>query len=382
VSGKETGDVGSPNAKLKAASNTRSQFSVLGPSVAEKGAHVSTPPRPPRIRGEKRFAVTDLLRNTSVQARGTDEMMNAKLIETTRIERDPDQPRRTFPQESLDELAASLAARGVLLPILVRYNHDTDMYIVIDGERRWRAAKIAGLEKVPAVVVEKDQSEDERLVDQLTANIQREDLNDVDRAQGLKRLKAAMQNVPWELVADVVGIKRSRIYQLLDLLDPAKVTDTEREAIQRGALSEKGVRSVLRHLSGPKREGLQQVMVEDKLSVQEATAASAALVANPHITDDTPVAQVVEAIRKVRHEAKNPRPPQEWMDERAAVAGAAHLPVADAATVSETLELAQRLQTLLVAFTDIPVSPAAARKLRASVRRLRDAADLYLDQSR
>ena len=194
MSGKETGDVGSPNAKLKTASNTRSPFSVLGPGVAEKGAHVSTPPRPPRIRGEKRFAVTDLLRNTSAQARGTDEMMNAKLIETTRIERDPDQPRRTFPQDSLD-------ARGVLLPILVRYNRDTDMYIVIDGERRWRAAKIAGLEKVPAVVVEKDQSEDERLVDQLTANIQREDLNDVDRAQGLKRLKAAMQNIPWEQVA-------------------------------------------------------------------------------------------------------------------------------------------------------------------------------------
>ncbi len=232
-------------------------------------------------------------------------------------------------------------------PILVRYDSAADMYVVIDGERRWRAAKIAGLEKMPAVVVEKEQSGSERLIDQLTANIQREDLNDVDRAEGLKRLKAAMHNAPWDQVADIVGIKRSRIYQLLDLLDPAKVTDGEREAIQRGTLSEKGVRSVLRHLSGSKREGLQRMMEEDKLSVQEATAAKDALVANPHITDETPVAQVVEAIRQMRHEARHPRPPEEWAAERAAIAGGvAACPLPNEASVAEALDLARRLQTL------------------------------------
>jgi len=339
----------------------------------------------PRVRGSRpKFAVTDLLRNTSTQARGTDEMMNAKLIEVARIERDPEQPRRTFPQESLEELAASLAARGVLQPILVRYDSAADIYVVIDGERRWRAAKIAGLAKMPAVVVEKEQSGSERLIDQLTANIQREDLNDVDRAEGLKRLKGAMHNAPWDQVADIVGIKRSRIYQLLDLLDPAKVTDGERAAIQRGTLSEKGVRSVLRHLSGSKREGLQRMMEEDKLSVQEATAAKDALVANPHITDETPVAQVVEAIRQMRQEARHPRTPDEWATERAAIAGGARLPATNEASVAEALDLARRLQTLLVAFTDTavaPVSAAATKRLRTAVRRLREATDLYLDQT-
>lgn len=340
--------------------------------------------RPPRVRGEKRFAVmTDLLRDTSSRGKGVEELLSAKQINLDRIVADPAQPRKAFPQESLDELAASIRSRGVLQPIRVRYDRAADVYIVIDGERRWRAATLAGIAALPAVVVDAEQSEGDRLIDQLMANIQREDLNAVDRAEGLERLREAMGGAPWDQVADAVGIKRSRLYQLRDLLDPAKVTDNERAAIQRGTLSEKHVRSVSRHLSGPKREGLLRVMEEDKLSVQEATAAKNALIANPHITDSTPVEQVVEAVRRVRQEARQPRPPEEWTSVRAAVAGASNLPAVDAATVEEAAQLAARLGTLLVAMTDgrAALPAAATRRLRQQVRRLREAADLYLDSN-
>ncbi len=360
------------------------------PAPANSPPSEPTPPPPnrPRVRGEKRFAVmTDLLRDTSSRGRGTEELLSAKQINLDRIAPDPEQPRKAFPQESLEELAASIKTRGVLQPIRVRYDRTSDLYIVIDGERRWRASTLAGIASLPAIVVDEAQSGGDRLIDQLMANIQREDLNAVDRAEGLNRLKEAMGetmgHVTWDQVADAVGIKRSRLYQLRDLLDPAKVTDSERAAVQRGTLSEKHVRSVLRHLSGNKREGLQRAMEEDHLSVQEASDAAKALVANPHITDATPAAEITEAVRRVRREARLPRPPEEWTSVRAAVAGASNLPIVGAAEVDEASRIAVRLGNLLVAMTDgtPPASGAATKRLRAAVRRLREAADLYLDSN-
>lgn len=362
---------------------------VVSLPTKKRGAASPEPPsNKPLVRGKKPFAsMGDLLRDTSSRGKGVEELLSAKQINLDRIAPDPEQPRKSFPQESLEELAASIQTRGVLQPIRVRYDRTTDMYIVIDGERRWRASTLAGIPAMPAIVVDEAQSGGDRLIDQLMANIQREDLNAVERAEGLNRLKEAMSetmgNVTWDQVADAVGIKRSRLYQLRDLLDPAKVTDSERAAVQRGTLSEKHVRSVLRHLSGNKREAVQQAMEEDHLSVQEATDAAKALVANPHITDATPVAEIVEAVRRVRREARQPRPPEEWTSVRAAVAGASNLPTVGAAEVDEAAGLAARLGTLLVAMTDgsPSASGAATKRLRAAVRRLREAADLYLDSS-
>ena len=78
--------------------------------------------------------------------------MNAKQIRRDRIVPDPNQPRKTFPQESLEELAASLKARGMLQPISVWYDSADDHYVIIYGERRWRASGMAGMEVLPAIV--------------------------------------------------------------------------------------------------------------------------------------------------------------------------------------------------------------------------------------
>ena len=329
--------------------------------------------RPP-----KRFSVvTDLLKDTSSRGVGVEDMMNAKQIRRDRIVPDPEQPRKSFPQESLEELADSLKARGMLEPISVWYDRAGDRYVIISGERRWRAAGIAGLEVLPAIVRE-DQESSERLIDQLMENLQREDLNAVDRAEGLTRLKEAMGGVSWERVAESVGLKRTRIFQLLDLLDTEKTPEPEQRAVRRGELTEKHIR-VLRRVSGPLREGLRRVMIEDKLSAKEADLAADALVQNANMTIHASAEQVAEAVRRIRTEARTPREPEPRMNLRAMIPGGGSLPTMDAAAIADLQTSAERLLRYLLAMTTEPLDPAEARRLRPLLKRLRDIADLYLD---
>ena len=97
---------------------------------------------------------------------------------------DPKQPRRTFPEESLLELCDSIRQDGVIQPIEVTETR-AGQYMIVHGERRWRAALMADLNTIPAVVRRHDYDTITRLVRQLVENMQREDLNDVDRAAGL-----------------------------------------------------------------------------------------------------------------------------------------------------------------------------------------------------
>lgn len=333
---------------------------------------------PSRASRPKRFAVVaDLLKDTSSRAAGVEEMMNAKQIRRDRIVPDPDQPRKSFPQESLDELAASLKSRGMLQPIAVWYDRARDQYVIIHGERRWRAAGIAGLDVLPAIVRE-DQEVGERLIDQLMENLQREDLNDVDRADGLNRLKEAMGGVAWERVAEAVGIGRTRLFQLLDLLDERKTPEPERQAVRKGELTEKHIR-VLRRVSGPLREGLRRVMIEDRMSAKEADMAADALVQNPRMSISATPEQVAAAVRRIRTEAKTPREPEPRLNLRGLLPAGQELPAIDAAALTDVRASAERLLRYLLAMATEPLDPAEARRLRPLIRRLRDTADLYLD---
>jgi hypothetical protein len=104
------------------------------------------------------------------QFQGRVQLRDACLIRLDRIEADPNQPRAEFDAESLDRLAASLKQRGQLQPIRVRWDDVNSRYIVIVGERRWRAAKLAGLESLACVVVPGNASPEEILEDQLVEN--------------------------------------------------------------------------------------------------------------------------------------------------------------------------------------------------------------------
>ncbi len=172
---------------------------------------------------------------------------------------DPDQPRRTFPEDSLQELGDSIEQDGVIQPIEVT-EMGANYYMIVHGERRWRAAQMVGLETIPAVVRRRDYDTVTRLVRQLVENIQREDLNDVDRAAGLLRLRELLQSeldakpaegkddnnaspwaktITWAKVGKRLGYSRQRIHQLIRLLE---LPETIKEDVRAGKLSERETR--------------------------------------------------------------------------------------------------------------------------------------------
>src|SRR5439155_18577665 len=144
----------------------------------------------------------------------TDSRGGVREIEIGRIRPNPNQPRIQFGEESIDELADSIAERGVLQPILLRPHGDGEGYEIIAGERRWRAAQRARLHTIPAIVREIDEATTAELA--LIENIQREDLNAIEEAEGYKQLIDRHGHTQ-ENVARIVHKSRSHVANLLRL---------------------------------------------------------------------------------------------------------------------------------------------------------------------
>lgn len=221
--------------------------------------------------GKRRFTVDALFTDHRPQAVGVEDLPTAKEIRLDRIEADPDQPRRTFDPERLAELTASIQREGILQPIAVSYQAERDIYIVIHGERRFRAAQAAGLTTVPAIV--RDVPVERRLLQQLMENIVRDDLNAVDRAAALRTLKQQLNDAPWDDVAEMVGIRRSRLFQLLGT---EKLPVSVQEDIRTGRLSEKQSRA-LQGLPPVQQEALRDAMLERELTAEQALSVARAL---------------------------------------------------------------------------------------------------------
>ena len=144
--------------------------------------------------------------------KGAGEMIRISSIEPRR-----DQPRKTFERESLEQLAESIQKYGVLQPIIVRPNQIIDdTYEIIAGERRWRAAKLAGLDEIPAVILDGDDLKIAQV--SIIENIQREDLNAVEEALAYQALIDRF-GLTQDQVSKQVGKSRSAIANLLRLLD-------------------------------------------------------------------------------------------------------------------------------------------------------------------
>jgi ParB family chromosome partitioning protein len=218
-----------------------------------------------RGKSRRRFSVDALFEDTRPQASGVADLTEAKVIDLNRIVADPDQPRRTFDPDRLEELADSIRVEGVLQPIVVRFEPSKDHYVVVHGERRWRASQAAGLTSIPAIV--KDVPVERRLVQQLMENVVRDDLNAVDRAAALRALRSQLGNPPWEDVAAAVGIKRSRLFQLLGT---EKLAPAVQEDIRSGVLSEKQSR-VLQGLPPDRQAALHSYLLSNSLAVSETT---------------------------------------------------------------------------------------------------------------
>lgn len=138
---------------------------------------------------------------------------NLKILKITEVEPNRDQPRKTFNQESLEELAESIKTYGVIQPIVV--SRQNGYYGIVAGERRWRAAKIAGLEEIPAIIRDDDEQVNKEIA--LIENIQREDLNPFEKALGIRRLMDKY-GMTQEQVAKKLGKSRSSISNTVRIL--------------------------------------------------------------------------------------------------------------------------------------------------------------------
>lgn len=187
-----------------------------GPATA---AHAPLP-SPPAQAGAAKF-------------RGISEHRKSLVVPVDRLVPDPDQPRKEFDQGELDRLAASLKARGQLQPIRIRWDDAASQWVVVAGERRFRAAIMAGLPTLLCVEARADQSADDRLEDQLTENCIREDLKPVEQAHAFKAL---LDRKGWSYreLADHLHVSAGGIAQALALL---RLPEPIQERVDAGALA-------------------------------------------------------------------------------------------------------------------------------------------------
>ena len=201
----------------------------------------------------------EMARETPVSGDGAAQQSSGvRMLPVSSLSPHPDQPRRHFDEAMLDELAASIASRGLIQPIVVRpHGHD---YQIVAGERRWRAAQRARLHEVPVVVRDFDDAETLEIA--LIENIQREDLNAIEEAQAYQRLAGEYGHTQ-EVLAKIVHKSRSHVANLLRLLElPAQV----QSQVVDGSLSMGHARALL---GSPDVESLADQVVSRGLSVRE-----------------------------------------------------------------------------------------------------------------
>lgn len=172
------------------------------------------------------------------------------------------QPRRIFDKNSINELAESIKSKGLVQPILVRpSSNNPDEFEIIAGERRWRAAQIAQLHELPAVVKNLDDSEALEMA--IIENVQRADLSPIEEASGYKKLME-QYNHTQEALAPIVGKSRSHISNIIRLLNlPASIQDM----ITEGIISSGHARAIM---NSAFPEQLAKKIVNEKLSVRQA----------------------------------------------------------------------------------------------------------------
>ncbi|OTG65225.1 ParB/RepB/Spo0J family partition protein [Acinetobacter silvestris] len=186
-----------------------------------------------------------------------------KQIDVEQLKRGAYQPRRFIDEQDLQELAASIKKHGVMQPIVIRPIDDEHTpYEIIAGERRWRAAKIAGLATVPAIV--RDLTDQVAIALALIENIQRQDLNPIDQALALQRFHEEF-GLSHQEIADTVGKARTTVSNLLRLLSLA---DEIKDLMQQGQIDMGHARAILT-LKAKDQLHIAKIVIEKSLSVRQ-----------------------------------------------------------------------------------------------------------------
>ena len=184
-------------------------------------------------------------------------------LKTTDIEPNRSQPRKNFDKEKLNSLADSIKEHGVIQPIIVTADK-SGRYTIVAGERRWRAAKIAGLKTVPVLV--KDYSEQAVAEIALIENLQREDLNPIEEANGYKELCSAY-GLTQDEISQMVGKSRSAVANSMRLLS---LEEEIQQKLMTGEISEGHARAILSLTGYELRIFLTNAIIEQELNVREA----------------------------------------------------------------------------------------------------------------
>lgn len=199
------------------------------------------------------------LMSEAAEESGSNALVNDLPIDA--IEPNPNQPRSTLDEAGIEELAASIQKDGLLQPIVVRPNRKG--YQIIAGERRWRACKKNGMNRVPVKVMNVNEVETLKLA--LIENLQRTNLNPIEEAKGYKELLSAANLKQSELAA-AVSKSRSSVTNALRLLD---LPEDVQQLLYEGKLSSGHGRAILTVSDQEKRSALARKVVEEKLSVRE-----------------------------------------------------------------------------------------------------------------
>ena len=191
----------------------------------------------------------------------TEEKEPQTLVKITKVEPNREQPRKNFDEDALQELADSIKQFGLLQPILVQDRKD--YYEIIAGERRWRAAKLAGLKEVPVII--RNYTEQEIVEISLIENIQREDLNPIEEAKAYKNL-IDEYNLKQDQVAEKVSKSRTAVTNALRLL---KLDDRVQEMLINENISSGHARALLGLDDAEKQYNIATQIFDEKLSVRE-----------------------------------------------------------------------------------------------------------------
>ena len=184
-----------------------------------------------------------------------------KLVNITKVEPNREQPRKNFDEEALDELAESIKQFGLLQPILVQ--DKKTYYEIIAGERRWRAAKKAGLKEIPVII--KNLTEQEIVEISLIENIQREDLNPIEEAQAYKRLLTEF-NLKQDEVAERVSKSRTAVTNSMRLL---KLCDEVQKMVIDNMISTGHARALISIEDEKQQYEIDKKIYEEKLNVRD-----------------------------------------------------------------------------------------------------------------
>lgn len=212
----------------------------------------------PNVVGEEK---EKKVQETKVTEVAKEKEQGETIVKITKVEPNREQPRKFFDEDALQELADSIKQFGLLQPILVQDRKD--YYEIIAGERRWRAAKLAGLKEVPVII--RNYTEQEIVEIALIENIQREDLNPIEEAQAYKRLLTEF-NLKQDEVAERVSKSRAAVTNSIRLL---KLNEKVQQMVIDDMISTGHARALLAVEDGEEQYTLAQKIFDEKLSVRD-----------------------------------------------------------------------------------------------------------------